>query len=244
LPVLLKYFFLALGGRLWFLIFYLLFSLASHLFAPALPEFLRQSAMLGVGFLLSFIAFMIIIEVVFSRGTTLLNLPYQQIPQGPGKLVASHLVMVFTVVLIFIASWVSFYPFASTLLPGGVNLPAAANIFSFSLYVTSISLVILMLVLSFLTAAGERLGAAFLGFSAVFLVIYLLVFPVNLNLLGLVIAPVVGLTEGFVLAGDTLLQTPWNAAWRNVIITTAALLLQYLSLTYLLNGNIDVPGKN
>lgn len=240
MPLLLKYFFLALGGRLWFLIFYLLFSLASHLFAPALPEFLRQSAMLGMWFLLSFTAFMIIIEVVFSRGTTLLNLPYQQIPQGPGRLIASHLVMAFTAAAIIIAAWISFYPFASTLMPGGATLLAAANIFSFSLYVTSISLVILMLLLSFLAAAGERLGAAFLGFSAVFLVIYLLVFPVNLNLLGLVAAPLAGLTEGFVLAGDTLLQTPWNATWRNIILTSAALILQFMSLTYLLNGKTDV----
>jgi len=58
--------------------------------------------------------------------------------------------------------------------------------------------------------------------------------------LGLVTAPVAGLTEGFVLAGDILLQTPWNELRRNVIITTAALILQYMSLTYLLSGRTDV----
>ncbi|MBS3948149.1 MAG: hypothetical protein KGZ57_07625, partial [Dethiobacter sp.] len=171
---------------------------------------------------------------------TLLNLPYQQIPQKSGKLIASHLVMAFTVVSIFIAAWVSFYPFASTLMPGGVTLPAIANIFTFSLYVSSISLIILMLSLSFRALAGERFGAALLGFTAVFLVIYLLIFQADLNLLGLVIAPVAGLTEGFILAGDTLLQTPWGTIWRNVIITAAALILQTLSLIYLLGGRVDV----
>ena len=83
-------------------------------------------------------------------------------------------------------------------------------------------------------------GAAFLGFSAMLLVIYLLVFQVNLNLSGLVMAPVAGLTEGFVLAGDTLLQTPWKAVWMNIILTTAALILQTLSLIYLLSGRVDV----
>ena len=239
MPALIKYSFLALGSRLWFLATYLLFSLTSHLFAPLLPEFLRQSAMLGVWFLLSLINFILIFDVAFGRGITLLYLPYQQIPQGPGKLLASHLVMVFTVILIFMASWVSFYPFVTTLMPGGVTLLAAANIFSFGIYVSSISLITIMLVLSGYAARGLH-GATLLGYSAVFLVIYLLVYQVNLNLLGLIAAPVAGLTEGFVLAGDTVLQTPWNALWRNVIITTAALILQYMSLTYLLSGRTDV----
>lgn len=240
MPALIKYSFLALGSRLWFLVIYLLFSLTSHLFAPALPEFLRQSVMLAVWFLLMVINLIFILDVVFGRGITLLYLPYQQIPQGPGKIVASHLVMVFTVALIFIAFWVSFHPFASTLMPGGATLLAAANIFSFGLYATSFSMITLMLFLSGYAAAGGRSCAAFLGFSAVFLVIYLLVFQVNLNLLGLVTAPVAGLTEGFILAGDILLQTPWNELRRNVIITTATLILQYMSLTYLLSGRVDV----
>ena len=239
MPALLKYSFLALGSRLWLLVIYLLFSLTSHLFAPALPEYLRQSAMLGVWFLLSLINITFIFDVAFGQGITLLYLPYQQIPQGPSKLIAAHFVMAFTVVLIFIASWVSFHPFASTLMPGGVTLLAAANIFSFGLYVTSISMFTLMFVLSGYAARGQS-GAALPGFTTVFLVIYLLVFQANLNLLGLVTAPVAGLTEGFVLAGDILLQTPWNELRRNVIITTAALILQYMSLTYLLSGRTDV----
>ena len=240
MPALLKYSFLAISSRLFILVIYLLFSLTSHLFAPALPEYLRQSAMLGVWFFLSLINYIIIIfDVAFVRGITLLYLPYQQIPQKPGKLVASHLVMAFAVVSIFIAAWVSFYPFASVLMPDGATLLAVANIFSFSLYVASISLIVLMLGLALHTVGRQR-GAAFLAFSAMFLVIYLLVFPVNLNPLGLVWAPMAGLTEGFVLAGDTLLQTPWDAAWRNIILTTAALILQYMSLTYLLSGRVDV----
>ena len=239
MPALLKYSFLALGGRLFILVIYLLFSLATHLFVPALPEFLRQSALLVVWFILSFINFMIIVAIVTGRGITLLYPQYQQIPHGPGKLVASHLVMAFAVVSIFIAAWVSFYPFALNLMPAGATLLVAVNIFSFSLYVASISLIVLMLALALYTVGRQR-GAAFLAFSAMFLVIYLLVFPVNLNPLGLVWAPIAALTEGTAIPGDTLLQTPWDAAWMNIILTTAALILQYMSLTYLLSGRVDV----
>ncbi|MBT9173279.1 MAG: hypothetical protein DDT21_01673 [Syntrophomonadaceae bacterium] len=239
MPALLKYSFLALGGRLFILVIYLLFSLATHLFVPALPEFLRQSALLVVWFILSFINFMIIVAIVTGRGLTLLHTQYQQIPHGPGKLIASHLVTAFAVVSIFITAWVSFYPFASNLMPAGATLLVAVNIFSFSLYVASISLIVLMLGLALHTVGRQR-GAAFLAFSAMFLVICLLVFPVNLNPLGLVWAPIAGLTEGTAIPGDTLLQTPWDAAWRNIILTTAALILQYMSLTYLLSGRIDV----
>jgi len=240
LPALLKYSFLALGSRLWFLVIYLLFSLTSHLFAPVLPEHLRQSAMLGGWFILSYINFMIIFNASFGRGITLLCLPYQLIPQGASKLIASHLVMAFTVVLIFIVSWVSFYPFASTLMPGGVTLLVAANVFSFSLYFTSISMVTLMLLLPFLAAARDRLGIAFQGLLASFAVIYLLVVQVDLNLFGLVVVPLAGLTEGAVIGGVSLLQTPWNTLWKNLSITTAVLFLQFMSLTYLLNGRVDL----
>lgn len=238
MPALVKYSFLALGGRLWFLVIYLLFSLASHLFAPGLPYFWR-SAMLGIWYLLSLINYLTIIEVVFGRGITLLGLPYQQIPQNPGNLVASHLVMAFTVASIFITSWVSFYPFAYVLMPGGVTLLAAVNIFSFSLYFTSISLILLMLCLANAATRGTR-GATFLGFSAMFLAIYLLVIPVNLNLIGLAGAPIFALTEGTAIAGDILLQTHWHTARWDIILITAVLILQYTSLTYLLSGRVDV----
>jgi hypothetical protein len=240
LPALLKYSFLALGNRLWYLAIYLLFSLTSHLFAPALPEFLRQSAMLGVWFLLSVINIMIFMDVVFFRGNALASLQYQQSPQKPGKLITSHLMMVCSIALLFIASWVSFYPFAYTLLPGGVTLPAIANIFAFSLYFGSISLIILMLAHSFLAAAGNQFGAALLGFLTIILAIYLLIFHADLNPSGLVTAPIADLTEGAAIAGGSLLQTPWNVALRNIFITTSALILQYIGLTYLLNGRIDM----
>ncbi|MCL5982585.1 MAG: hypothetical protein M1571_08780 [Firmicutes bacterium] len=236
MPALLKYSFLALGSRLWFLVIYLLFSLISHLFAPALPGFWR-SLMLGVWFLFSSINFMIIWDVIFSRGMNLLHLQYQQIPQGLGKLIVSHLVMVFTVISIVITSWTTFSPFASTLMPGGVSLLVAANIFSFSLYLTSISLFIIML--GFAIAAAKEKHIAALLRSLVLFLIGLLLFQADLNLLGIVAVPLDGLQQGFVLAGDALLQTPWDTIWRNVIITTAALILQYMSLIYLLGGGVD-----
>ena len=229
MPALLKYSFLALGSRLWFLVIYLLFSLTSHLFAPALSGFWR-SLMLGVWFIISSINFKIILEVIFARGINLLHPLYQQIPQKQRKLIASHLVMVFTVIALVIASWASFFPFASTLMPGGITIQVAANIFSYSLYITSISLFIIILGLAIATAI-ERHVAPLLRSSTLLVVICLLLFQVNLNIFGLVSAPVTGLAESTAIASDSLLQTPWNTLWKNLSITTAVLLLQFMSLT-------------
>lgn len=238
---LLKYSFLALGGIPWLLLCYLLLSFISHLFLPALPDFWARTATGAWGLFSSVFALFFLPWGVINQGIDNLRLLYQQIPVKPVYLVASHLIILFAVTLLFLAAWAFFAGYSSTLMPYGVTMLVAVNIFSFGLSATALGTGILMLVVVLLI--GKERIPGLVEFGTFFLAICLLLFQFRPNLFdlaALLAIPLVGLTEGAAIAGGLLLQTPWNMAWRNIIQISAVLILQFFSLTYMLSGKIDV----
>lgn len=235
---LLKHSFLAQGAKPRLLLCYLLYSLSSHLFLPALPHFWR-TAFLGVWVLFTFFVFLIVI--IPSLGETeLLSLPYQQIPVKPAYLVATQALMVFHNMLLFVAARFFFALDTPLLLPDGFTLPAAANILSFGLYATAISIGILMLLLSLSTK--KEPFAALIFYAAICLIFYLLLFhitPDPLDIARLFATPLFDLAEGSAATSNSWLQAPLGLARRNILQLIVVLILQGVSLTCLLSGKID-----
>lgn len=238
---LLKYSFLALGGMPWLLLCYLLLSFASHLFLPALPDFWARTAAGAWGLFSTVAGVFFLPRRVINQGLDNLRLLYQQIPVKPVCLVASHFIIVFAVTSLFLTGWAFFAGFSSTLMPYGVNLLVVVNIFSFALSATALGAGILMLVV--VLVIGKERIPNLIEFGTFFLAICLLLFQFRPNIFDLAVLltiPLAGLTEGAAVAGYFLLQTPWNIAWRNIIQISAVLILQFISLTYMLSGKIDV----
>lgn len=234
---LLKHSFLAQGVKPRLLWCYLLYSLSSHLLLPVLPHFWR-AVFQGVWVLFTFFVFFFVI--IHSLGETeLLSLPYQQIPVKPAFLVATQVLLIFNNMFFFLAARFFFALDTPLLLPDGFTLAAAANILSFGLYATAISIGIVMLPLSLSTK--KEPFAALIFYAAIGLIFYLLLFhiaPDPLDVARLLSTPLFDLPEGSAAAGSWL-QAPWSAAWRNIFHLTIVLFLQIISLTWLLSGKID-----
>jgi len=114
---------------------------------------------------------------------------------------------------------------------------AIANILTLSLYMASISLIILLI--DFIVLPGLKQYRLIIILLALFLSVYLLVFHVTLNPIEFFMSVIEIPWEDLILATGILLQTPWSLILRNLALIAAALAMQFLSLTYILNDRID-----
>jgi len=233
---LIKYSFLAIKGRTYLILLTFLLSLLSYLIPRPMPDLLRLLLTAIISLLWIINAFFFVIMLLF-HGHFILKLLYRQIPQKPYKIIASHLIVIFVFFTILISAWILDPRLVSSTLPYGFNIMAIANILTLSLYMASISLIILLI--DFIVLPGLKQYRLIIILLALFLSVYLLVFHVTLNPIEFFMSVIEIPWEDLILATGILLQTPWSLILRNVALIAVALALQFLSLTYILNDRID-----
>lgn len=238
---LIKYTFLSLKGRLWILLGFMLLSLSSNLFFNFLPEPWNTVTEI-IWRIPYFLNYIIVLLIVISASDYLNILCYRQILLKPYTLIVSSSIMLFTVASAFTVSLIGFATLTATIPSDEILLSALLSILYRSLNITSVPLLFLLLSLT-ITAAKSRVYAAFLtGFSTLLIVIYLWVFPGNLNPFHSMFEPLLFITFNYdSISPDILLfQIPLESLLQKSLIAATALILKISCLSYMLDDKIDI----
>jgi len=237
---LIKYTFLSIKGKLWFLLGFMLLSLSSNLFFNFLPEPWDTVAEI-VWRILYGISYFIFVIIVLSPSDNLKTLCYRQIPQKPYNLIVSNSIMMFTVASALTASFIGFAPLTAAMKSDEILLNALLNILYRSLDITSVPLLFLLLSLTTIAAKSRQYTAFLTGFSTLLIVIYIWLFPGNLNPFDTItFEPLRLLVGDYISTGGLLLQIPSESALRKSLITATTLALKIFCLSYMLDDKIDI----
>jgi|GEM_PF-3050835 len=236
---LIKYTFISVKGRLWFLLGFMLLSLSSNLFFNFLPE--PWDAVAEIVWRILFGVNYFIVLLALSTSDNLKPLCYRQIPLKPYNLILSHSIMLFTVASAFITSWIAFAPFVATMKSDEILLNALLNILYRSLNITSIPLLFMLLSTTIIAAKSGQLIAFLTGFLTLLFVLYIWLFPGNLNpFASIMFEPLRVISGDNIATGELLLQSPLETVLRKSLITATTLVLKFFCLSYMLEDKIDI----